>query len=175
MNPVGLTPDELRAKVLGLKAVVFDFDGVFTDNGVYLDQHGNESVRCSRIDGMGIGLIRKLGLDPMILSTEVNPVVMRRAEKLKMPCVHGCEDKLTGLQNMLDERGVSPEHASFMGNDINDKPALEMVGLPVVVADAHPSVASLGQLVSANPGGHGAVREFCDLILETWLDAGHRL
>jgi YrbI family 3-deoxy-D-manno-octulosonate 8-phosphate phosphatase len=145
--------------------VVFDFDGVHTDDRVFVDESGVESVRVKRGDGMGIGLLKKAGVPILILSSETNPVVSRRAEKLGVEVLQGQSDKASALRTWLGERGFSAEHTVFVGNDINDRGCLDMVGWPVVVSDAHPSVRHLARIVLRHRGGEGAVRELCDLVL----------
>jgi 3-deoxy-D-manno-octulosonate 8-phosphate phosphatase (KDO 8-P phosphatase) len=147
-----------------LRFIAFDFDGVFTDNHVHILEDGQESVRCSRSDGIGLARLRKLGLEMMIISTEVNQVVQARAAKLNLPCINGCDDKISTLNYLLAERELDFVQAAFMGNDVNDKDCLLHVGLPVVVADAHPDVIELGLYRTKLGGGYGAVREFCDLV-----------
>jgi len=155
-------PDNFSA----IKLLVFDFDGVFTDNGVYVLEDGREAVRCSRYDGMGVTLLRRRGFPMMILSTEKNPVVTARAEKLKIECVQGCVDKGTKLREIALERALSLDQIAYVGNDVNDTMCLELAGFPIVVADAHPSVAGLGRYTTKAAGGKGAVREVCDLFLK---------
>ncbi len=149
-----------------VQVVIFDFDGVFTDNAVYVSQDGVESVRCWRSDGLGLARLKTLGVQIFIVSTEQNPVVTARANKLKIACRQGVDDKAVAIRQISDELGVSLDHVMFVGNDINDIPALQSVGLPVVVADAYPEAAQYARLQTRKPGGYGAVREVCDLIFE---------
>ncbi|WP_198935443.1 HAD family hydrolase [Chlorobium sp. KB01] len=130
-----MNTQELLASV---QLVIFDFDGVFTDNTVYLTQDGIESVRCWRSDGLGLALLRGAGVKSVIISTETNPVVSRRAEKLKMPYKQGVEDKAAAVLESCKEFDILPEYTMFVGNDINDIPAFRVVGIPVAVADAYP-------------------------------------
>jgi len=152
---------ELFASV---RVVAFDFDGVFTDNMVYVTQEGIESVRCWRSDGIGLSRLRGAGVEPLILSTEVNPVVGVRAKKLKAECRQGIEDKAATIMEFCRERGVDPSQAAFVGNDVNDIPAFKAVGLPIAVSDAYPEIFSHVLYRTACKGGQGAVREVCDLI-----------
>ena len=149
-----------------VQAVVFDFDGVFTDNRLLVFQDGREAVLCDRGDGWGLDQLRKTGIPLLILSTEKNPVVQARADKLQIPCLHGVQDKGAALGQWLLEQGLDPMHIVYVGNDVNDLPCLEMVGFRVVVADAHPSVRAVADLLLEHPGGQGAIRELCDLLLE---------
>ena len=155
---------DLQARFGQIRLVAFDFDGVFTDNMVYVFQDGTEAVKCSRGDGIGLQKLKRLGIEAVIISTESNPVVSARARKLKIRCVQNCADKLKTLKDMAQEAGISLAEAAFVGNDINDLSCLKHVALPIVVQDAHRDVIALGRYQTRNPGGHGAVREVCDLF-----------
>ncbi len=152
---------ELLASV---KLIAFDFDGVFTDNTVYVSQDGVESVRCWRSDGLGLSRLRSIGVHAFIISTETNPVVTARANKLNTPCKQGIEDKAAAILEICLELAISPEQVMFVGNDINDIPGFKLVGLPVAVADAYPEVDPYVLLRTQKSGGLGAVREICDLV-----------
>lgn len=154
----------LAERFRALRLVAFDFDGVFTDNSVYVSQDGVESVRCVRSDGLGLQKLAVLGIVTIIISTETNPVVTARSRKLNMRCIQGCEDKLRALENVIAELGVSMSETAFVGNDVNDLECLKVVGLPIVVADAHPDVGAYAAFRTETRGGYGAVREICDLI-----------
>jgi YrbI family 3-deoxy-D-manno-octulosonate 8-phosphate phosphatase len=150
-----------------IEAVVFDFDGVHTDDHVYLTQEGVESVRLKRGDGMGISLLKKAGYPVLILSTEKNPVVTARAKKLGIDVLQGQDDKAAALEGWLKKKKIPASDVVYVGNDINDEGCLTLVGWPVVVADAHPSVRPLARMILTNKGGLGAVRELCDLVLNS--------
>ena len=167
---MGLGHTELGERLRGLQLVVFDFDGVFTDNRVWVSQDGVESVACLRSDGLGLKRLAEVNVDAMILSTEVNPVVSARAGKLKLDCIQGSEDKLVDLEAVLKSRGLSWDDVAFVGNDINDAACLKRVGLGVVVQDAWAEVCELADLKLERSGGHGAVREFCDLVYKARKD-----
>jgi N-acylneuraminate cytidylyltransferase len=151
--------------VIDVDALVTDFDGVHTDDRVYLSQDGVESVQVSREDGMGIALARRAGLKLLILSTEVNPVVAARASKLQMQVMHGQSDKAQALKEWMAEEGLDPNRVAYVGNDVNDLGCLRMVGWPIAVANAHPDVESLARLKLTRRGGSGAVRELCELVV----------
>jgi 3-deoxy-D-manno-octulosonate 8-phosphate phosphatase (KDO 8-P phosphatase) len=164
----------LAADDRGLAAVelvAFDFDGVFTDNAVYVTQDGVETVRCWRSDGIGLSALRRAGVRAIIVSTEVNPVVTARARKLNMPCEQAVENKAIAIEAICRREGVALAHTMFVGNDVNDLPALERVGLPVAVADAYPELEAVVHYRTRRPGGFGAVREICDRILAARGDA----
>lgn len=150
--------------IRGLRLLAFDFDGVFTDNMVYVFEDGREAVRCSRADGIGLSRLRRLGLHLLIISTETNSVVSARARKLNIPCLQGVDDKRAALESVLQEKGLSLEQVAFVGNDVNDLTCLTSVRLPIVVQDAHPDVLRYALYRTTTHGGHGAVREVCDLF-----------
>lgn len=158
--------DEQRALLARVRLVVFDFDGVFTDNRVLVDEDGREAAFCSRGDGLGTVALQRLGFQILILSTEPNPIVAHRAAKLKIPCVHGLEDKWAALQALLLERKLDAADVAYVGNDVNDAACLRNVGLPICTADAHPAVKALARIVTSRRGGDGAVRQICDAIID---------
>jgi N-acylneuraminate cytidylyltransferase len=146
--------------------LVLDFDGVLTDNRVYVNQHGEETIAAHRGDGMGISLVKKAGIEVIILTKERNPVVKARADKLDIPVYQGVDEKGAKLKEILKEKKLSREKVVYIGNDINDLPVTDLVGLVVAVQDSHPSFLEKADLVLSSNGGFGAVREFCDLLLE---------
>jgi len=148
-----------------IELVVFDFDGVMTDNRVWVDENGNEMVAANRSDSMGINLLRKAGIQAVVISTETNPVVTARCKKMNIPVIQGVDDKTTVLQNYLSERQVNPQNTIYVGNDVNDVPCFPLVGCAVVVADAQQAALQKADLVLSQRGGHGAVRELCDMII----------
>ena len=147
-----------------VRLVAFDFDGVFTDNTVYVTQEGVESVRCWRSDGLGLARLRSVGVEAFIISTEVNSVVTVRAQKLKLPYKQGVKDKAAEILATCKELQIAPQQTMFVGNDINDIPAFQSVGIPVGVADAYPEIIPYILYRTQRPGGFGAVREICDLV-----------
>ncbi len=147
-----------------IQMVVFDFDGVFTDNRVLVLEDGTEGVFCSRGDGFGLEAVRRLGIHLLVLSKEENPVVSARCRKLRLPCIQGCDNKQEVLIKEAERSGISLGHVAYMGNDINDLGCLKIAGLPVCVADAYPAVKAVSLYITRAKGGHGAVRELCDLI-----------
>ena len=150
-----------------VRAVVTDFDGVHTDDTALIDAHGDERVRVSREDGMGVALLRASGIPLLILSTEVNPVVRARAEKLRVPVLHGIADKEQALRAWAEESGVALSDIAYLGNDVNDLPAMGIVGWPVAVANAHPRVCAAARVILSRTGGNGAVRELIERVLSS--------
>jgi len=159
----GYTRRPLPEKV-GL--VVFDFDGVMTDNRVWVDENGHEMIAAFRSDSLGVQKMMKAGVPALVLSTEINPVVAARCKKMKMEAMQGVDDKAAALKAIMSERGIDPRQVVYLGNDINDLPCFPLVGCAVVVADAQPAALRQADLVLNRNGGHGAVRELCDLILQ---------
>ena len=148
-----------------VEGLVFDFDGVFTDDRVLVDQNGIESVRCSRRDGMGIELLRGVGLPMIVISKERNTVVRRRCEKLRIECRQGQESKIGVLRAWMSDRGLDAARVIYVGNDVNDLECMAEVGCAVAPADAHPKVIAAASIVLRTAGGQGAVRELADMIL----------
>jgi len=147
--------------------LVMDFDGVLTDDKVYVDQDGRETVRCSRSDGFGIALLKeKSSIQAMILSRETNPVVTARAKKLDIEVFQSVLNKDLALKSLIEERNLKPEEIIYIGNDLNDLVVLPLVGYFVCPADAHPQVLRQADLVLNHLGGKGAVRELVEKILE---------
>ena len=146
-------------------AVVFDFDGVLTDNRVLTFQDGTEAVSSSRSDGLGIELLRGASIPMVVISKERNPVTTARCTKLGLEVVQGVDDKVSIMTAWLAERGLDAAHTIYVGNDINDLPCMRLVGCSVAVADSHRDVLSEADIVLPERGGHGAVRLLADAIL----------
>jgi len=151
--------------------VVLDFDGVMTDDRVWVDGEGREAVAAHRGDGWGLARLRERGVQVVVLSTERNPVVTARCQKLGLPVVQGVEDKAAALTALLAERRVDPSHTLYLGNDVNDLACFPIVGCALVVADAHSEVKARADLILSRPGGQGAVRELCDLLMRRMKEA----
>jgi len=165
MLPEHLRPDLFALLPVEPKLLVLDFDGVVTDDRVYVSEDGREMVACTRGDGMGTTLLRRAGFPVLIVSTEKNPVVAARCAKLKVDCVQGVADKTLELRRILAERGVEPGGVVFVGNDINDVGCVRLAGCGFAVADAHPLLKRAARGVLSHPGGRGAVRETAEMIL----------
>lgn len=148
--------------------IVTDFDGVLTDNKVWTDENGIEMVAASRSDSMHIPELRSLGVEVVILSSEPNPVVRARAEKMGVAdTIHGIDiaGKGAALRHLLAQRHVDPSRVVYIGNDLNDLPCFEVAGWCAAVADAYPEVLRAADHVLHKTGGHGALREVCELVL----------
>jgi YrbI family 3-deoxy-D-manno-octulosonate 8-phosphate phosphatase len=163
-EPLSSKEKTFAERIRKVRLVAFDFDGVFTDNSVYVFQDGTEAVRCNRSDGLGLRKLEALDILPIIISTEINPVVTVRSNKLGIRVIQACDDKRAALDALVSELGLSLSDVAFVGNDINDLPCLTAVGVAIVVQDAHPDVLPFACYRTKAPGGLGAVREVCDLF-----------
>jgi len=158
-----------------IHTIIFDFDGVFTDNKVWIDQDGRESVRCDRGDGLAFDLLRGFiakhawDLKYFILSKEKNPVVSARAYKLQVECRQGVSEKATFIQDYLKSLALKHQHPSagfiYVGNDLNDLGAMKVAGFSVAPSDAHPLIRELANMVLPEKGGEGFVRSFIERLL----------
>ena len=148
-----------------VELLILDFDGVLTDNRVWVDQDGREIVAANRSDSLWLNMLREKGVQVFVISKETNPVVAARCRKMNVPYIQGEDDKETALKKLLAGRGVDPARAVYCGNDVNDLPCFPLVGWAVAVADSAPEVVRQADFVLSRPGGHGAVRELCELIL----------
>ncbi len=151
-----------------IRLIVSDFDGVITDNRVWTDQDGKETIVASRSDGMRIHELRERGIEVIILSSEPNPVVRTRARKMGVEVVQGIDIRGKGeaLRSLLSRKNVDPKRVIYIGNDVNDLPCFAIAGWAVAVADAYPEMLRVADLVLSKRGGHGALRELCDLVLK---------
>jgi 3-deoxy-D-manno-octulosonate 8-phosphate phosphatase (KDO 8-P phosphatase) len=147
-----------------IKLIAYDFDGVLTDNNVYIDQYGNEMVQVSRADGLGIGEINKMGVIQIIISTEKNPVVTMRAKKLGLTCLQSISDKSLALKDYCEGKKLELDTVAYVGNDINDLEVMKLVGVTFCPADAHVSIKEISQYILKSKGGEGVSREILDLL-----------
>jgi len=147
-----------------IKLIVYDFDGVMTNNKVYVDQNGNEMVQVNRADGLGVAEIKKMGIKQIIISTEKNPVVSARANKLDVPCLQGVANKKYALTDYCQKNDIQILQVAYVGNDINDKDAMVIVGFSFCPADAHETIKEISDYVLKRNGGDGVIREIFDII-----------
>ena len=149
-----------------IQLIVYDFDGVMTDNKVTIDQDGSESVSVNRADGLAVSRIKDMGIKQIILSSEKNPVVRKRAEKLGLPCLHSKENKREALREYLETNDINKDRVIYVGNDINDSDVMNYVGFPIAPADAHEEIRKTAWAITKATGGNGVLRELLDMILE---------
>ena len=150
---------------LTLSLLVYDFDGVITDNTVYVDQHGTETVRVHRGDGLAISLFKKAGYKQLILSTETNPVVSKRAEKLGIPVIQGSANKRDALQHYCKKNNIDLQTVLYVGNDINDYDVMQLVKYKICPADAVDSIKAISDVILTIKGGNGVIRELYDKLI----------
>lgn len=166
-----LSKQELESRLQKCRLLALDFDGVLTDNGVFVDSEGKEMVRCDKYDSMGLSILKKCrAVTIVILTQEPSKIglVPKRAEKLGIDCRCGLGpgEKLPILQELVRKLSIGLENVCYIGNDLNDLGCLENVGLAVAVADSHPDILGSVDFITSKPGGHGAVREICDLLIK---------
>lgn len=150
-----------------IRALAFDVDGVLTDGGIFWDANGAEIKRFSFTDIMGISLARRQGILITLISGEDSPLIDRYAAKLKIVEVtKGCRDKASGLRDFAKRNGLQLDEVCFMGDDVNDLPAMKIAGFSAAPADAREVVLARVDFIAGKPGGNGAVRELVDAILK---------
>ena len=159
-------PEVVPEIVKKIKAIAMDVDGVLTDGGVWWGPNGEEWKRFHFADIMGLSLARKSGMVIALMSGENSPLVDRLASKLGIGDVHkNCKDKAGALRAFSERHGLRLQEICFIGDDVNDLPALSIVGLSACPADARPSIRKKCQVVAKLNGGNGAVREIVDMLL----------
>ncbi len=160
----GTSGNEDLARIRGL---VFDFDGVLTDGGLWWGPNGEEWKRVCFVDIMGVSLARRAGLTLGLISGEDSPLVDRYAHKLFIQHVaKGRRDKAQAVAEFAAAAGIELPDICFMGDDVNDLPAMEIAGFSAAPSNANPGVIARADFVSTKPGGNGAVRELIDALLQ---------
>jgi len=149
-----------------IDAFIFDFDGVLTNNLVYLDQNSQEWVSCSRADGLAFDVLRKLQKPAYILSTESNPVVTARASKLKIAVIQGINNKVDGIKNLAVKETFNLENTLYVGNDLNDYRTMQLCGYTACPADSHIRIKEISTIILETSGGDGVVRELLEDVFE---------
>ena len=149
-----------------IDAFVFDFDGVMTNNKVYIDQNGKELVSCSRSDGLAFDVLKKLQKQAYILSTEENSVVTARAKKLKIIAIQGCNDKAIALKRLAKVEGLDFSRILYVGNDLNDYNVMKICGYSACPSDSHNKIKEISSITLKASGGNGVVRELVEDVLE---------
>ena len=144
--------------------IIFDFDGVLTDNSVYLNDSGEEWVKCSRSDGLAFDALRKLGKFVFILSTEKNKVVSERAKKLRVEVIQSIDNKLEAINFIMKQSNSSLDRTLYVGNDLNDYHIMELCGHTACPSDSHVLIKNISQFVLNSRGGDGVAREIIEDI-----------
>jgi 3-deoxy-D-manno-octulosonate 8-phosphate phosphatase (KDO 8-P phosphatase) len=148
-----------------IDAFVFDFDGVLTNNLVYLNQEGVESVACSRADGLAFDVLRKLNKPAFILSTEKNLVVTMRAKKLKIQAIQKVSDKVLAIKELAVENNYNLNKILYVGNDLNDYLVMKVCGYTACPNDSHLKIKNISKHILTTKGGNGVVRELLEQVL----------
>jgi len=154
-----------RIKREEIDLIVYDFDGVMTDNRVIVMEDGKEGVIVNRSDGLGVNRFREMGVPQLILSTETNTVVEVRGNKLGILVISSCNNKASALSSYCDENGFDLKKTVYVGNDTNDVEVMKIVGFPVATADAHPETKAVAKVIMRSKGGEGVVRELAEFIV----------
>lgn len=155
------------ARLRTIRLCIFDVDGVLTDGGMYYGESGDEFKRFSTRDGMGLELLRATGMRVALMTRESCQIVVRRGNKLSVDKMYiGIRDKHGHLVRVEEDFKVHAREILYMGDDVNDIGIMRAVGVSACPSDAIPEVLRLADIVAAVGGGHGAVREVCDRIVE---------
>ena len=151
---------------LGMKAAIFDVDGVLTDGRLYIGEQGESVKAFHALDGHGLKLLLRAGIVPLVITGRDSPAVRRRVADLGLPhALYGVHDKLAAAEPLLAGLGVGWDDTAAIGDDWPDLPLLQRAGLACAPANAHAEVKALADHVTLAQGGHGAARECCDLLL----------
>ena len=153
-------------KLERIRLVAFDVDGVFTDGRFYLADDGTETKAFHTQDGYGVRRLLEAGVAVGVISGRSSGAVEKRMAELGVPhVILGCKDKVGAMNDLAEQLGLSPEACAYVGDDLPDLPLLQHVGFSVAVANAVPALQEYCDYVTRKPGGFGAVREICDLIV----------
>jgi YrbI family 3-deoxy-D-manno-octulosonate 8-phosphate phosphatase len=161
---------KLRTKSARPALLVFDFDGVLTDNHVWVFANGDEAVACNRSDGLAFDILRASNVRTLILTTERHSVVLARANKLRCEVLNAVRDKASALRRYCSEAGVALNDVMYVGNDTNDLAAMRLVGWAACPSDAHPEVRRHCRVVLQSRGGAGVAREIVEQVLGLRFD-----
>lgn len=148
------------------QVIFYDFDGVMTDNRVFLNQDGAESVACNRSDGYAVSQLKRLGIVQVIVSTETNPVVEKRAEKLQIQVMQGVDDKGDAIRKFCHFHDIPLDKSIFVGNDLNDLNAFDVVGFRCAPRDAEKEILEMAEWISECDGGRGVIRDLYRCIIQ---------
>ena len=155
-----------QGRGLGMRCAIFDVDGVLTDGRLYIGEHGETVKAFHVLDGHGLKLLHQAGITPLVITGRDSPAVRRRIADLGLPhAVYGAHDKLAAAEAQLAALGVDWADTAAIGDDWPDLPLLQRAGFAGASANAHAEVLAVADHVTARAGGHGAAREFCDLLL----------
>ncbi len=164
--------DDVVLRARNLRLIIFDVDGVLTDGALYLADDGQEIKAFFSLDGHGMKMLKRSGVELAIITARNSQLMVHRARNLGITHLYqGAEDKLEAYQHLLAELAIAPEHIAYMGDDLVDLPVMRRCGLAITVPGAPDVVKQYAHYVTTLPGGRGAVREVCELIMRaqgTW-------
>ncbi|GAB3434498.1 HAD family hydrolase [Massilia solisilvae] len=161
-----MTPLEHMQRAARVKVMIFDVDGVLTDGSLTYNADGEATKTFYVLDGLGIQLLQRTGVQTAIISARQSPIVVTRARDLGINHVYqGIHDKRVAFSKLLEATGATVEQCGYIGDDVIDLPLLMRVGFAVTVPSGHPEVQHRAHYVTKAPGGRGAVREVCDLVM----------
>jgi len=164
----GNVQDDILAKAQQIKLLVCDVDGVFSDGRIYLGNDGEELKAFHTKDGFGIKALGASGVDVAIITGRNSAIVANRMKALNVAhIIQGQEDKLPALITLIKQLGLEINQVAYIGDDVPDLTCIEAVGLGIAVSDAHPLVLRGSDYTTFTRGGFGAVRETCDLIMQS--------
>ena len=164
-DPLQGVSDDVVQRARRIRLACFDVDGTLTDGRLYYDHLGNESKAYFVQDGLGLKLIQRYGITPVIITARDSASAARRGADLKVETHVGIRDKRVLLEQLCQREGIDLSQVAFIGDDLPDITCLRIVGLAVAPADAHPWVAGSVHWVTAACGGRGAARQLCDVLL----------
>lgn len=157
---------DLQQRAARIRLLALDVDGTLTDGQLWFGADGTEYKAFSALDGLGLKLLRDHGVEVAIITARTSRVVELRGRELGLRhVIQGSHDKRASLLQICETLGITPDQAAFMGDDLSDLPAMRVCGLAVVPANAHPWMLPRAHWQTQARGGHGAVRELCDLLL----------
>tara|TARA_E500000178_G_C16560095_1_gene546929 strand:+ start:38 stop:538 length:501 start_codon:yes stop_codon:yes gene_type:complete len=156
----------MNVSIEKIDAFIFDFDGVMTNNNVYIDQEGREAVSCSRADGLALDVLHKINKPSYIISTETNNIVKMRANKLKIPAIQGVSNKEKAVKDLANKNNFDLNKLVYTGNDLNDYYAMSICGFSICPADSHPKIKDISNIVLKTTGGKGVVREILEEVFK---------
>jgi len=155
-----------RIKPKDIYLIVYDFDGIMTDNKVITFENGKEAIIANRADGLAVSMLKKMGIPQIIISTESNKVVEARAKKIGIPILYNVNDKKEALIKYCKENGYELKKVVYFGNDLNDLETMKIVGYPVAPSNATKEIRDIATFTLETKGGEGVIREFIDKVIK---------
>ena len=150
--------------IKNIDIIIYDFDGVMTDNRVLVSEDGKESVFCNRSDGLAISRIKKMKIPQIIISTETNKVVEARAKKLGIPVIYCIDNKESAVREYCNKNNIDLGKVIFVGNDINDLEIMKVVGYPIAPSNASKEIKDIARVITVAKGSYGVIRELLDKL-----------